>query len=576
MHDGIPDLAGGAIAPVSIAALQGLARAVGLDQRLVVVVGEEHAGWSLDPHRGEIRCDPVDLRHAHPDDVRGLVCHEAAHAAVTRYPLLVPGSLLSAPGMAPLLNALEDCRIEAWLQRRFPGTAAWIRRTNDRLVPVSLAAVGEQPWAHQFCIGAIMGWWQESCGEPVVWPEALAPEVVDALRATEEARARVVAAQPPVDVLAADGSGYAGSLLARRFASADAFRPPDPFERAVRLAAWSAWQVVHQDIRPVYLELVHHDLAERPELAEEERSFVRRLRGLAPGGFGQGAIRGAGGAGGGVARGALARAARGELEPDHDSPYERARRRVAPWIEATCRSLLPLVTRARMPTWGGAHASGGRVDVRRVMQAQADPRRRDRLWQRKTLPVRHDPVVHLLVDLSGSMAGDRIEVAFAGVVLLCEVLHQLRIPFAVSGFQDRTIPVKGAADPLDMATRQRIGDLPLEVLGQRPGGNNRPEHNHDGPVLLETARALWDHPARERWLWVVSDGLPTGPADGVQPLHDAVAAVVLDGSIGLVGIGLGPGTDHVGAFYPEALPEVPLEELPASLGALVDRLVGSL
>jgi cobaltochelatase CobT len=246
---------------------------------------------------------------------------------------------------------------------------------------------------------------------------------------------------------------------------------------------------------------------------------------------------------------------------------------VEPLVAETCRALLPLVTRGRIPTWAGAHASGGRVELRAVMQGEADPRRRHRVWQRKTLPVRRDPVVHLLLDLSGSMAGNRIDTAFAGVVLLCEVLHRLQIPFAVSGFQDRRIPGKAAADPLDPVTRDRLGSLPLEVVGRRPGGCNRPQQNHDGPALLDAAHELLRHPGQEHWLWVVSDGLPTGPGDGEGALRAAVQRVVDDGRIRLVGLGLGPGTEHVAAFFPDALPATPLEELPAALGGLVRRLV---
>ncbi len=559
----------------SLVVLGGLARAVAFDDRLRVVEGDAGRGWSVDSRSGCIRCDPDDLQHAHADDVRSLVCHEAAHWAVTRYPVLVPPSVLAEPGVAPLLNALEDCRIETWLARRFPGTAAWIRRTNERLLPVSLEVIAEQPLAHQFCLGAILGWWREQRGEAVSWPESLAPEVVQVLDATREARAAAVALQPPVDVLVSGDSGYTGSGLARRFAASDAGHPPDPFERAVRVAAWAWWSLVHRSIRPAYQPLVDADLVTRSAPDREEAEFMRRLHGLAPGGYGlAGARRGARGSGHGRGRhgGASGRSA---AAPVPSSTYEATRQRVAPLIARTSRALLPLVTRGRIPAWTGACPSGGRVDLRAVMQGDADPRRRHRVWQRKRLPVGRDPAVHLLVDLSGSMAGERIEHAFAGVVLLCEVMHRLQIPFALSGFQDRRIAVKRATDPLDQVTRERVGALPLEVLGRRPGGRNRPEHNHDGPALLDAAHELLGRPAQERWLWVVSDGLPTGPGDGVGALHAAVGRVVDDGRVRMIGLGLGPGTEHVASFFPQALPATPLEDLPEALGGLVERLVAS-
>lgn len=550
--------------------LRGLARAVAFDGRLDVVLGERGSGWSLDARSGRIHVDPDDLEGAHPDDVRSLVCHEAAHWAVTRYPSLLPRSVLRTPGVAPLLNALEDCRIETWLGRRFPGTAAWIRRTNDRLLPVSLAELPAQSLAHQYCLGAILEWWREE----EVLPASMDVDVVEALRNTREARRRAVELQPPVSVLEADGAAYAGSVLATRFAALDARRPPDAFERSVRLSAWSWWELVHQEIFPAYEPLVARDRAERADVVEEEERFVRRLRGLTHGGFGERSPLRPASTGEGTST------ARAPLRPtvaDAPDAYETARRRVAGLVERTTQALLPLVTRGRQPHWGGSYPHGGRVDLRRVMQAQADPRRRERLWQRKSLPDRRDPVVSLLLDLSGSMSGDRIARAFDAVVLLVEVLHRLDIPCAVAGFQDRRLPVKEPHEPLDAAVRARLGALPLEASGRRRGGHNRPEHNHDGPVLLEAAGRLLQHPAPERWLWVLSDGLPTGPGDGVGPLHRAVTRVVEDGAIHVVGIGMGPGTEHVQAFYPEALPAVPLDALPEALGNLVARrVVGSL
>ena len=72
---------------------------------------------------------------------------------------------------------------------------------------------------------------------------------------------------------------------------------------------------------------------------------------------------------------------------------------------------------------------------------------------------------------------------------------------------------------------------------------------------------------------VVSDGAPSGPRDGSGELHRSVRRILAAGDIHLVGVGLGPDTDHVKTFYPDAIANISLEEFPAALGQLLDRLI---
>ena len=177
-----------------------------------------------------------------------------------------------------------------------------------------------------------------------------------------------------------------------------------------------------------------------------------------------------------------------------------------------------------------------------------------------------------MLDLSGSMSGERIGHGFRGVVLLCEVLAQLGVPFGVCGFQDVLLPFKALGAPLDDAVRSVLGTMPHEVEGARVGGHNRPQHNWDGPALRAAAERLQAHGARDPILLVVSDGEPSGPGDAADELRRAVDDVVAAG-LHLVGVGLGPGTQHVARFYPDHLAEVPLHAFPVALGARLESLL---
>lgn len=571
---------------VALDELLAIARAVAIDDSLEVIAGKRGGGWFIDLRTGIIHCDAADLERQAADDSRGLVCHEAAHAAVTRYPWIVPDGIRRRPGLPSLLNALEDCRIEAWLARRFPGVGPWIDLYNDRLFPDRGQDLREFPFFQQFCLGSIREWWQERDERRVADP------VRAALDATREARRRFVEAQPPTspDVPWAMVRAYDEGPLPKRFAALDRAAVPDGFEKAVRSAAWQAWRVVWLDIRPAYEALLDKDPDGKAQLTEAERRFLsqtsgivdpsaprrgRRPAGLAPGELPVGPpVSGPLPPGGTVTE--LSPEERAALDAavaaDPADRWAEALREVEPLVERLAGDLERVLRPVSYPRWLSGYASGARVDLRVAMSAEIQPGAYTRMWQRKTLPDKRDPAFWLLLDLSGSMSGANIEHGFKGVVLLASVLDRLGIPFAVSGFQDVVIPFKEMSDPLDPLVKKRLGTMPLEVSRSRPGGRNRPEHNWDGPVLKDIAERLSDWPAATPILVVVSDGVPSGPSDGERALHQAVATVLSSG-ITLLGIGLGPGTGHVARYYPDAIADVPLQSFAAALGARVDQLL---
>jgi hypothetical protein len=576
--------------PVPLEELRAIARAIALDADLDVQIGAPGSGWHIHATTGLINVDGGDLASAPADDVRGLVCHEAAHAAITRYLHMVPATILSTPGLPALLNSLEDCRIEDWLAARYPGTAAWIALYNERLFPEHGDPIATKPWFSQFCLGAIHEWWHGRL------PSGLAPAPAAALAATTEARSRYIACQPPIeaDVPASVTGAYAASRVSRLFADHDRYTPPDGFERAVRLSAYEAWRVAWQDIRPIYDALVARDLKHASQMKSLEQAFLRHigeLRHAAPIGRSRRRVRiPADISGLPAVITAQTDPEAGEIAslPETDrvalqhattlSPsdaYERARQSVASTADRLFNELERLLRPDSYPRWIHGHPSGMRLNLRGAMTFDAEPGAYLRLWDRKTLPRRRDPVFLLLLDLSGSMRGERIQHGFHGVVLFTEVLHRLGIRFEVDGYQDVLIPFKSFAEPLDAAARQTIGTMPLEVTKRRPGGRNRPIHNWDGPVLLSAADRLMRQSASSRVLLVVSDGLPSGPNDGESALKAAIHKIETATDIALIGVGLGPDTDHVADFFPHHHARLPLEAVPTTIGATIERLLGA-
>lgn len=546
--------------PVDLESLRALAAGVAMDRDLEVVAGRPGCGWSILTHTGRIQVDPDDLEQLPDEEIFGLTCHEASHAAVTRYPWLLPQRLLERPGMRTLLNALEDCRIEDWLVRRLPGSRDWVERYNDRLFPRDGGAIRQHPPFVQFALGAIFQWWH---GE---LPEGLDPRVVRALHDTADARREAIDAQPPVEPDTPWSERYASSRVARVFLRHDGLTRVDGFEQEVRLSAVASWQAIWTGIVPTFEGLVA--LSSAQEIAAAEARYLVVC--------------------GGWASGVRVRPSRrpdgptfelppiddtalsAALDPPSTDDWDTARRDVLPLVDALVAALLRVLRPRSLPRWIPHHPTGQRIDLRAAMRHEARPEP-DRLWQRKTVPERTDPRFLLLLDLSGSMAGDPIHWGFRGTVLLAEVLARLQIPFAVHGFQDALVPFKPFGRTLEHA-RPQLSTMPLEVSGTRPSGRNRPQHNWDGPVLEAAADVLLAEPSRTPVLIVVSDGVPSGPSDPEAALHRAVAEV--GRRVHLVGVGLGPGTEHVRRFYPHGVANVPLQGFPEAIGRCIQQVLG--
>jgi hypothetical protein len=148
------------------------------------------------------------------------------------------------------------------------------------------------------------------------------------------------------------------------------------------------------------------------------------------------------------------------------------------------------------------------------------------------------------------------------------------VPFAVIGFQDVLVPLRSFDQPFDDAARMAIAEMPQEVGACRHGGNNQPSYNDDGPCLLEAAHELLDHPAGERVLIVVSDGLPEGRRSDQADLRRAVEELSHpEMGLELIGLGLGPGTQHVRTYYPESVANVPVARFSDEIARLVERVL---
>ena len=75
----------------------------------------------------------------------------------------------------------------------------------------------------------------------------------------------------------------------------------------------------------------------------------------------------------------------------------------------------------------------------------------------------------ILLDVSGSMVGDRIVHCTRGLIMLAEVFKKMNIPFELTTFSDGSETIKGFEQDMDKTIEKKLGGLPHNFNG---GGTN--------------------------------------------------------------------------------------------------------
>lgn len=518
--------------------LTALATGLCQDAGLGLVVHD--GSWCYMPERRAIGVPRADVMTFGEEVCAGIIAHEVGHARISRYHELL-GKRVPLIAWRMVLNAIEDARVEAWMCDRYPGVGAWLDHACAAARSRAESAPGEPPT--QF-LAAIMGATSDPEDDaPGPFARFLAdPPVRAVLAQTRAARIRYARERPgvlPSEPEVADSARRAFELartdIVPQFLS---LWDAEPAQNEALFATWgmALAQPGHPDLD---LETWAHVLravrGESTEYATKVASYWVAARSSLAG-------------------------------------YAGLFTEVAALVEHLTRSLEDVLRPRRRLGYERGHVSGRRVDLKALMLAEADPSRPVKPFLRPTLPDRRDAAFALLIDLSGSMRDKKIVAAMRGACLVAEVLARLQIPFRIDGFQDELIPVADFHEGLGTVFRKTLPELAYETEGARVGGHNHPMHNDDGPCLLEAAQYLLAFPAHDHFMIVLSDGHPEGLRSTPSDLTDAVARVRQSG-IGLVGVGLGPGTRHVAEYYPDHLAEVPLEDLAQQLGGIIGRLV---
>lgn len=257
-----------------------------------------------------------------------------------------------------------------------------------------------------------------------------------------------------------------------------------------------------------------------------------------------------------------------------EGEYERNRRDVLPVIDELETDLRDLFVQRRANRWQSGFRSGKRINITKRMQEKAlgvSPVE-SRAWQKRELPQEKDYAVSLLVDLSGSMRGDKIDQTFKGAIVLAEVLNRLSINTEILGFNDKLYEYQPFGQDMSEEVRAKMGTMPGEV--ESPGA----AWNDDGWALDQASERLARQKASEKFIFVLSDGVPIEshlhPRSSYD-LESIIKKIMRNSDQKLIGLGIGPGTGHVSRFYPNSVANIGVTDMPGTLADVIREAIAN-
>ena len=258
----------------------------------------------------------------------------------------------------------------------------------------------------------------------------------------------------------------------------------------------------------------------------------------------------------------------------NENIYEEIRREVLPLIDQLEADLREIFVARLASKWETGFKSGKKIDMKKRMQEKAlgISAVESKAWQKREAPQEKDYAISLLVDLSGSMQGEKIYETFKATIVLAEVLNRLSINTEILGFNNRLYEYQTYGQDMSKEIRSNMGRILKEVEGQGARWND------DGWALEQASQRLAKQKATEKFLIVLSDGQPNpSPSHNADKyeLPSVIEEVVTQTDQKLVGLGVGQGTGHVTSYYPNSIANVSVDEMSESLAELIREIVAN-
>jgi cobalamin biosynthesis protein CobT len=224
----------------------------------------------------------------------------------------------------------------------------------------------------------------------------------------------------------------------------------------------------------------------------------------------------------------------------------------------------------------------GSINSRSLAQLASNKSYRQ-IFKQFTKMETNNVAVELLIDLSGSMSGRRIEMARASAIGIAEALKDLGIPFEVTGFcseHDHRVHEHSAklgasrfgrrGERLDLHVFKSFDCTSLHGISEMRNGSQNP----DGECIAWAAKRLSLQRQKRKILMVFSDGQPaTGDTPFGLLQEDLRTRINEVSKFGIEIIGVGIETDYVKEFYPDYVILKDVKDLPKQAMGKIARLL---
>ena len=250
--------------------------------------------------------------------------------------------------------------------------------------------------------------------------------------------------------------------------------------------------------------------------------------------------------------------------------YDKTYEKVANIINGLTNDLRNVFRDRKKDKMHTGKKSGSRINIGRRITELAEKILpiESRAWERRSAPDEKDYAIGLLVDLSGSMRGNKMTETFKAVVVLAEVLNKLGIKTEILGFNDKIYEYLNFGEKITKSIRENMATMPSEVSSH--GAN----WNDDGWALEQASKRLNNQREKVKILISLSDGVPepsTKHAD--WDLAKVISGIMEKMKIKLIGLGIGSGTGHVSSYYPKSIANVSVEEMAEQIANVLKEAI---
>ncbi|RME61551.1 MAG: VWA domain-containing protein, partial [Candidatus Dadabacteria bacterium] len=253
-----------------------------------------------------------------------------------------------------------------------------------------------------------------------------------------------------------------------------------------------------------------------------------------------------------------------EAKLENPKRYRQLKKQMQPVIFKLTNELKRIFNRKKKNAWQTQFKLGKKINIRKRLQevAKNKPAPESRAWQRRAAPLERDYAITLLVDLTGSMNGDKLKNAVKGVATIAEALRELDINIEILGFNRVLTVYKGFKEPFNEETEKKLSGMELEVRSANSGNTD------DGWAVHLASERQKKVSASKKFIIVITDGQSNPSPAHAHPYFNTevvLKRIKKTTNQQVIGVGLGEGTDFVSTTYPVGISNVEEKDLVSQL-----------